>query len=137
MKPDIHPEYQQVVFQDTSVKPPFAILTRSTRTSSENIQWEDGNTYPLIKMEVSSASHPFFTGKQRLVDTAGMVERYRRRYGSGNALARAEANAEVPQAEANAEVPQPKTDADPAPQAEEAPAAPADVPAEETPTSDS
>jgi len=78
MKKGIHPEYRPVVFQDASVN--FAILTRSTIKSSETIQWEDGNTYPLIKLEISSASHPFFTGKQKLVDTAGRVEKYKRKY---------------------------------------------------------
>jgi len=137
MKPDIHPEYPQVIFQDISVTPPFCILTRSTRTSSETIEWEDGNTYPLIKMEVSSASHPFFTGKQRLVDTAGMVERYRRRYGGGTpdetdaAPADGEAATLQPEAEAQNDAPES------VPQAEESTAAPADTPTEETPASDS
>ena len=81
MKPEIHPEYHDVIFEDVSANPPFRVKTRSTRTSNETIQWEDGNTYPLIKVEISSATHPFFTGKMMLVDTAGMVERYRRRYG--------------------------------------------------------
>lgn len=81
MKTDIHPEYHDVIFEDVSANPPFRVKTRSTRTSEETIEWEDGNTYPLIKMEISSATHPFFTGKMMLVDTAGMVERYRRRYG--------------------------------------------------------
>lgn len=81
MKPEIHPEYRDVIFEDVSANPPFRVKTRSTRTSEETIEWEDGNTYPLIKMEISSATHPFFTGKMMLVDTAGMVERYRRRYG--------------------------------------------------------
>lgn len=81
MKPDIHPEYRDVIFEDVSSNPPFRVKTRSTRISEETIEWEDGNTYPLIKVEISSATHPFFTGKMMLVDTAGMVERYRRRYG--------------------------------------------------------
>ena len=81
MKPDIHPEYHDVVFEDSSAKPSFRVKTRSTRTSEETIEWEDGNTYPLIKVEISSATHPFYTGKMMLIDTAGMVERYRRRYG--------------------------------------------------------
>ncbi|MBT4136531.1 MAG: type B 50S ribosomal protein L31 [Candidatus Latescibacteria bacterium] len=81
MKPDIHPDYFDVVFEDSSADPPFRVKTRSTRTSEETTEWEDGNTYPLIKVEISSASHPFFTGKMMLIDTAGMVERFRRRYG--------------------------------------------------------
>ena len=80
MKTEIHPEYRDVIFEDVSANPPFRVKTRSTRTSEETIQWEDGNTYPLIKVEISSATHPFFTGKMMLVDTAGMIERYRRRY---------------------------------------------------------
>jgi large subunit ribosomal protein L31 len=78
MKKGIHPEYRPVVFQDASVN--YAILTRSTIKSNETIQWEDGNTYPLVKLEISSASHPFFTGKQKLVDTAGRVEKFKRKY---------------------------------------------------------
>ena len=81
MKPEIHPSYQDVVFMDSSVNPPFKILTRSTRTSKEMIEWEDGSSYPLIRVEISSASHPFYTGKMKLVDTAGMIDRYRQRYG--------------------------------------------------------
>ena len=84
MKPEIHPEYHDVIFEDSSADPPFRVKTRSTRTSEETFEWEDGNTYPLIKVEISSATHPFFTGKMMLIDTAGMVERYRRRYGIKN-----------------------------------------------------
>ncbi len=78
MKQGIHPEYRPVVFQDSSAD--FAFLTRSTIKTSDTIQWEDGNTYPLVKLEISSASHPFFTGKQKLVDTAGRVEKFKRKY---------------------------------------------------------
>ncbi len=78
MKPDIHPEYRHVVFQDTSSD--LAFLTRSTIETSETIEWEDGNTYPFAKVEISSESHPFYTGKQILVDSGGRVERFRRRY---------------------------------------------------------
>jgi large subunit ribosomal protein L31 len=78
MKADIHPDYHAVVFQDLSSD--FAILTRSTVTSKETIKWEDGNEYPLIKVEVSSASHPFYTGKHKLMDTGGRVDRFKRRY---------------------------------------------------------
>lgn len=83
MKKGIHPEYRPVVFQDTSCD--FKILTRSTIKSSETIKWEDGNTYPLIKLEISSGSHPFFTGKQKLVDTAGRVEKFQRKYAAKKA----------------------------------------------------
>lgn len=79
MKKDIHPDYQPVVFRDRNAD--FAFLTRSTRTSTQTIEWEDGNTYPVIDVEISSASHPFYTGKQRIVDTAGRVEKFNRRYG--------------------------------------------------------
>ena len=79
MKTDIHPNYRPVVFQDPSAD--FAFLTRSTIETNETIEWEDGNTYPLYKVEISSASHPFFTGQMKIVDTAGRVERFERRYG--------------------------------------------------------
>lgn len=74
MKKDIHPNYGPVVFQDTASD--FAFLCGSTLESTETIKWEDGNTYPLIKIEVSSASHPFYTGEQRLMDKGGRVERF-------------------------------------------------------------
>jgi large subunit ribosomal protein L31 len=80
MKADIHPRYQPVVFQDLSSD--FAFLTRSTMTSKETIKWEDGQEYPLIKVEVSSASHPFYTGKHKIVDSGGRVDKFRRRYGA-------------------------------------------------------
>lgn len=78
MKPDIHPEYREVVFQDASAE--FAFLTRSTMSSSETIKWEDGNEYPLIKVEISSKSHPFYTGKHKILDSGGRVDRFRQRY---------------------------------------------------------
>ena len=81
MKLEIHPSYQNVVFMDSSVDPPYKVLTKSTRTSEEMIEWEDGNSYPLIRGEISSAAHPFYTGKMKLIDTAGMIDRYRQRYG--------------------------------------------------------
>ncbi|MFK7952409.1 MAG: type B 50S ribosomal protein L31 [Ekhidna sp.] len=78
MKKDIHPEYKEVVFLDTSSE--FKFMTKSTMTSDETIKWEDGNEYPLIKVEVSSASHPFYTGKKLFVDTAGRVEKFNKKY---------------------------------------------------------
>ncbi|MGW3512712.1 type B 50S ribosomal protein L31 [Streptomyces sp. NPDC000994] len=81
MKPGIHPEYRPVVFRDRVAD--FAFLTRSTATSDKTVEWEDGNTYPVIDVEISSASHPFYTGTQRVLDTAGRVERFERRYGRG------------------------------------------------------
>ena len=79
MKSGIHPEYREVVFQDISSD--FAILTRSTVQSKETIKWEDGNEYPLVKVEVSSASHPFYTGKHKVLDSGGRVDRFKKRYG--------------------------------------------------------
>lgn len=79
MKKGIHPNYRPVVFQDTSAD--YAFLTRSTVDSKETIKWEDGKEYPLVKLEISSASHPFFTGKQKILDSAGRVEKFNRKYG--------------------------------------------------------
>jgi large subunit ribosomal protein L31 len=78
MKADTHPNYKPVVFQDISSD--FSFLTQSTMSSKDTIKWEDGQEYPLIKVEISSHSHPFFTGKQKIVDTAGRVDKFRRRY---------------------------------------------------------
>lgn len=78
MKKDIHPEYKDVVFLDTSSE--FKFITKSTMGSSETIKWEDGNEYPLIKIEVSSASHPFYTGKKIFLDAAGRVEKFNKKY---------------------------------------------------------
>ena len=83
MKADIHPKYNEVVFQD--VTSDLVFLTRSTLTSKESIKWEDGKEYPLVKVEVSSASHPFYTGKQKLMDTSGRVDKFRKRYGAQKA----------------------------------------------------
>lgn len=79
MKKDIHPEYNEVIFHDTSSD--FKFKTRSTLKTKETIAWEDGKEYPVIKVEVSSASHPFFTGKKLFVDTAGRVEKFQKKYG--------------------------------------------------------
>ncbi|WP_219505552.1 type B 50S ribosomal protein L31 [Nonomuraea ceibae] len=79
MKKNLHPEYRPVVFRDPSAG--FAFLTRSTVTSRERVGWEDGRTYPVVDVDVSSASHPFYTGRGRIVDSAGRVERFRQRYG--------------------------------------------------------
>lgn len=78
MKPGIHPTYRPIVFRDKAAD--FAFLTRSTATSDKTIEWEDGNTYPVIDVEISSQSHPFYTGTARVLDTAGRVERFERRY---------------------------------------------------------
>ena len=79
MTPGIHPDYHPVVFQDASTGKTF--LTRSTAKSSKTIEWEDGNSYPLLVVDITADSHPFWTGTQRLVDTAGRVEKFNRRYG--------------------------------------------------------
>jgi large subunit ribosomal protein L31 len=79
MREGIHPEYREVVFRDAASGASFK--TRSTMNSSQTIEWEDGNTYPLVVVDISSASHPFWTGNQRVLDTAGRVERFRQRYG--------------------------------------------------------
>ncbi len=79
MKQGIHPEnYRFVVFQDMSNGDSF--LSKSTAPSKENIKWEDGKEYPLIKLEISNTSHPFYTGKMKLVDTAGRVDKFMNRY---------------------------------------------------------
>ncbi|MEU5860925.1 MULTISPECIES: type B 50S ribosomal protein L31 [unclassified Nonomuraea] len=79
MKKNLHPSYRPVVFRDPSAG--FAILTRSTLTSSRTVEWEDGRTYPVVDVDVSSASHPFYTGRSRVLDTEGRVERFNQRYG--------------------------------------------------------
>ena len=78
MKKGIHPNYRPVVFHDQAAD--FAFLTRSTVLTSETIVWEDGNTYPLVRVDISSASHPFFTGKMKFMDTAGRVEKFNKKY---------------------------------------------------------
>ena len=96
MKQDIHPEYREVVFVDTSSD--FKFLTRSTIETNETIEWEDGNTYPMARVEISSASHPFYTGKQILVDSGGRVERFRRRYGRESFTSGGDEGAEIAEA---------------------------------------
>lgn len=79
MKQGIHPEeYRLVVFKDISND--YAFLSRSCAASKETIKWEDGNEYPLVKLEISHKSHPFFTGKMKLVDTAGRVDKFNKRF---------------------------------------------------------
>ena len=78
MKTDIHPKYEAVVFRDLASGKSF--LTRSTVGSGKTIEWEDGNTYPVIDVEISSESHPFYTGKQRIMDSAGRVEKFNQRF---------------------------------------------------------
>ena len=89
MKKDIHPEYGPIVFRDKTSGLQF--LTRSTLVNdkrvTETIEWEDGNTYPLYNVDISSASHPFYTGKRTVLDTAGQVSKFEKRYGKRTAKA--------------------------------------------------
>ncbi len=79
MKKDLHPgNYRPVVFKDMSNGHTF--LSRSTAASKETVKWEDGNEYPVIKLEISNTSHPFYTGKNVLVDTAGRIDKFKKRY---------------------------------------------------------
>lgn len=79
MKQGLHPEsYRMVVFKDMSNG--YSFLSRSTAYSKETVKWEDGNEYPLIKLEISNTSHPFYTGKNVLVDTAGRIDKFKKRY---------------------------------------------------------
>ena len=83
MKKDIHPEnYRLVVFKDMSND--YSFLSKSTAASKETIKWEDGNEYPLIKLEISHKSHPFYTGEMQYVDTAGRIEKFKQRYAKFN-----------------------------------------------------
>ena len=81
MKSDIHPKYRPVVFHDVSADQKF--LTSSAVSTKDTITWEDGNEYPLVKVDISSASHPFYTGKQKFLDTAGRVEKFQKKF-AGN-----------------------------------------------------
>ncbi|QDU79229.1 50S ribosomal protein L31 type B [Polystyrenella longa] len=81
MKQDIHPKYQPVIFLDTASGE--KVVISSTMDSDESMEWEDGNTYPLIKVDISSYSHPFFTGQMKYVDSAGRVEKFQKKYGWG------------------------------------------------------
>ena len=78
MKKSIHPVYRPVVFQDVQANKSF--ITRSTVYAKETITWEDGKTYPLYKVDISAFSHPFYTGEQRIVDTAGRIDRFKKRF---------------------------------------------------------
>lgn len=81
MQNDMHPSYQTVIFLDTSCD--YKILSRSTMTSKETMEWEDGNSYPVIRVEISSASHPFYTGKrQQIMDRGRRIDQFNRRYGT-------------------------------------------------------
>ena len=112
MKADIHPNYRPVVFLDTNSGESF--ITQSTIDTDETTTWEDGNEYPMAKVEISSSSHPFFTGTMTIIDTAGRVERFEKRYGRRKQAKGAKAEAPAAEAPA-AEAPAPE-----APAAEEA-----------------
>src|SRR5690349_21755482 len=91
MKKDLHPtDYRPVVFQDDSAG--FAFLTKSTAKTNDSIKWEDGNEYPLVKTHISSASHPFFTGEEKIIDTEGRVDRFKARFAAAEARKEALAN---------------------------------------------
>ena len=79
MKKDAHPEFRPVVFKDVSCD--YELLTLSSVKAKEKITWQDGKEYPLVKLDISSGSHPFYTGKQRLVDAEGRAEKFRKKYG--------------------------------------------------------
>ena len=79
MKSGIHPKYREVVFQDLASD--FIFLTRSTIETKESIKWQDGKEYPLVKVDISSASHPFYTGKHKVLDSGGRVDKFKKRYG--------------------------------------------------------
>lgn len=80
MKKEIHPEFREVIFHDVSCD--FKYKTLSTIHTRDTGTWEDGNEYPLVKMDISSASHPFYTGKQRLIDAEGRTEKFKKKFGS-------------------------------------------------------
>lgn len=84
MKSNIHPtSYRPVVFSDDAAG--FAFLTKSTTTTDDTVKWEDGNEYPLVKIHISSASHPFFTGEEKIIDTEGRVDRFKARAAAAEA----------------------------------------------------
>ncbi|HLQ74837.1 MAG TPA: type B 50S ribosomal protein L31 [Alloiococcus sp.] len=79
MKQGIHPEYNQVVFMDTTTG--YKFLSGSTKTSDETVEWEDGKEYPLIRVEISADSHPFYTGRQKFAQADGRIDRFNKKYG--------------------------------------------------------
>ncbi|WP_161879533.1 type B 50S ribosomal protein L31 [Alkalibacterium sp. MB6] len=89
MKQGIHPEYRQVVFMDTTTG--YKFITGSTKSSNETVEWEDGNEYPLIRVEISSDSHPFYTGRQKFAQADGRIDRFNKKYGLADEEAEEEA----------------------------------------------
>lgn len=125
MKKDLHPtDYRPVVFQDTSSK--FSFLTRSTAATQETIKWEDGKEYPLVKVHISSASHPFFTGEEKIVDVEGRVDKFKARALAAEKARQAKVDA-VAKADAKKAKKAPKKKAESAQTSKE-------VPAEKKPT---
>tara|TARA_Y100000768_G_scaffold126350_1_gene93688 strand:+ start:389 stop:823 length:435 start_codon:yes stop_codon:yes gene_type:complete len=98
MQKDVHPEYREVLFHDKSMD--YYFIVRSTLKTDETKEWEDGKTYPYCILDISSASHPFYTGKQKLVDTGGRVDKFRKRFGNKT---KAAPEAEIAAAETPAE----------------------------------
>lgn len=97
MKKNLHPtNYRLVVFQDLNNG--FSFITRSTIASEETIKWEDGNEYPLVKIHISSASHPFFTGEEKILDIEGRVDKFKARAAAGKAAREKRASAASKQA---------------------------------------
>jgi large subunit ribosomal protein L31 len=91
MKSSIHPTtYRPVVFSDDQAG--FAFLTQSTAQTTDTIKWEDGNEYPLVKVHISTASHPFFTGEEKIIDTEGRVDRFKAKFAAAEARKQALAN---------------------------------------------
>ena len=110
MKSSIHPQnYRSVVFSDEQAG--FAFLTQSTAQTTETIKWEDGNEYPLVKVHISSASHPFFTGEEKIIDTEGRVDRFKARQAAAEARRAALSNkAKKANAKKAAKTDSPKSD---------------------------
>jgi large subunit ribosomal protein L31 len=97
MKKDLHPNnYRPVVFQD--INNGYSFLTRSTATAEDKVKWEDGNEYPLVKVHITSASHPFFTGEERILDIEGRVDKFKARAAAGQAAREQRAQAAAKQA---------------------------------------
>jgi len=99
VKKNIHPQYREVLFLDASVN--FGFVTRSTVKTNETMQWE-GKEYPVVRLEISSASHPFFTGKMKFIDTTGRVDRFNKKYGNYKKGGKADEPAKADQPAANA-----------------------------------
>lgn len=109
MKKDIHPNYRPVVFEDASCG--FRFLTRSTVQTKKTTKWKDGVEYPLVTVDISSQSHPFYTGKSRLLDAAGRVDKFRRKFGNfAGALKKGDEAEEKPEKKAEQQPEEPKAD---------------------------